>query len=395
MVRRLILNGLLLWLYSTPLGAVPDFELIHVRGDTELDWQVAVIASEGPLYQHGQWLVLVQIDSHSRVLNLQTKPVQRDRVISHLIPLRSQQLGERSYRHTLGWTIHPLEAGELSIALPDIEYLRGGNINYRLHLAPIQLKVLPLPVYLPQHIPVGRIQMSLIDPPHWLRQGSDVVLQLEVESHGIADAILRPAQPDLFRGREGVLPAQLQAITTQVDGNGLHTRYHYWLPIQLDEWGIVHGQQELQWFDPQTGTLHSEHYSTPWIWVVADWQTIFLVLLFFFLLAVSGPRLLRQLRGEWQRYRGYRRLLVQLELLNSREQLHEAMTTLAWAEGMARPRSVSDCFAITGGGDCATLVTTINAALYHNGLLSDARDQFQQWCDSRLRGWRRIYRWAV
>jgi hypothetical protein len=394
MVRTWI-PGLFLSLFAVSAQAA-DVELIYERGDKNIDLKVALQLQESPVYERGQAVILYQVETRYPALHLRYAELKVENAISHRIPLSSEPIAGNRYRHYFGWTLHPQKAGIYEIQIPDVAYYRGGNINYRIKGQKIRLEVAAVPDYIPRQLPVGHYSLQLTAPSFLLMQGSEVYFDLFIHTDGVADVITRPNPPEILKAYQAAQGIQLNSIDKILDRNGLHTRYHYRIPVKIGQTGLLGSQAQLQWFDPQQQKLQSQVYHAPRVVLLNGWQLFIIGVVVLLGFAYLAKYLSVTTLHYLHRLYGYYRLQSQLDNIESVAQLRQAIRQIARAEGMHQNMPVARLLATISASEAVEqpqlVIESVNQALYGNGNLSDAVTELANLGRSRMGIMRFIWR---
>lgn len=393
MVSRHHLFIALLFLLVKP--ALPaSVEMVYERGDKQTDLQLELQLPETDFYARGQGIILYQIETRQRALHLRYANLNIDNVISYRIPLSSEKITDNLYRHSFGWTLHPIKSGTYKIRIPDVAYYRGGNINYRIKTRPVSIDVQAVPDYIPRHIPVGAMAMMVRAPSRWLMVGSQVYVDVLITTHGMADSIYRPPMPTLFNQYATQQRIQLQSVDKNISSDGLHTTYHYLVPINASQSGLLKVREKLQWFDPRQQIIQSRIYQAPISIILSTWQLV----LGIGLLSVMAIYLFKYARqyfiAYFRRINGYRKLQSQLGAITTIVQLRAALSVIADAEGLPKNRTISqlmnDILSCCKFETSPPVVASIQAALYGQGDMSVAINYLRTLAVRRI-GWFRVF----
>jgi len=150
----------------------------------------------------------------------------------------------------LRWLLYPQIKGDHQLDLPVIQ--QRGHGRWRFHLPLQQLRVMPLPSYLPPTLPVGAISatsraVTIDGHPHW-----ELTLHGKgrIDDHpwGLHDAIVRAT---------GIDEEAIVAIGETVAADGLrHKRWRFPVPRWTLPWPAGPALA-LRWYDPDEGRVRT------------------------------------------------------------------------------------------------------------------------------------------
>jgi BatD DUF11 like domain len=87
--------------------------------------------------------------------------------------------------HRYRWSLMPLREGVLTIAFPLLDAFKlGARLRYP--IAPLSIKVAPVPTYLPVHVPIGKLQVTSEPMPDEIALGRPVNWTLKVQGDGLS-----------------------------------------------------------------------------------------------------------------------------------------------------------------------------------------------------------------
>jgi hypothetical protein len=233
--------------------------------------------------------------------------------------------GKRYTVHRYAWSLMPLRAGKLKIEFPLLDALKLGN-RLRYPVTPLELNILPVPAYLPVHLPIGRLQVTADALPEEIALNRPVNWQLKIQGRGLSEEGLQKLI---------VLPAASKSlkfypliIGKSVDDRPLSAAQTLLvtLPfVALQSGQLTLPELSLPYYDIERARIESVVVNAPEVkvfnpqWLLA--QKIALGLLVLVILALVG-------RWLWQRLRRYQRLRHSLLAISSAKTaiaLHEAL----------------------------------------------------------------------
>jgi hypothetical protein len=294
-----------------------------------------------------------------------------------LLPMRVQHF--RVYqddalvtRYRLGWVLIAERAGQHSVQLPPIHYLRDGVVTHRFYLPPLKLQVQALPTWLPGTIPVGKVSVSQYRLAQSLINSRVLShLQLQIQLDGVAPAAL-PDYPRQLRSDDRVqFYTTRRRVSSNVDKMGIRQQLDYDIPLIGKRLGFSHlPTLRLQYFDPDSGTLKTMPVHGPWLLILNPWIEAVLLLLAAMLLGWGIRVLSRWLAVCRHRYRGYQQALGALSQARTLAAVKQVMQQMAQAEGWPANLTYRQWYArmqrVTTAADTIA-VEHLNAASYGRG----------------------------
>lgn len=263
----------------------------------------------------------------------------------------------------LRWLVTALEPGRHGLELPPIE--QRGRGRWRFFLRAPEIRVLPLPSYLPPSVPVGKVTLESA----LLEDGTRQFWQVLVRNRGrLPDASygLRAA----LTGAAGIDPERIENSDVETDpvtGIALQ-RYRAPLPDWSFGWGAGPALR-LRYFDTAAGRLAEIQTRLPPAWRLPTYATFTLVVIAVLLLAASVAWLVRTTRRCLARRR-FRQQLAQAPDAHALRRLlitstgHPALTD--WAAAQRDPAAAEAaasinkaCFSAATPPDAATLKWTL------------------------------------
>ncbi len=237
-------------------------------------------------------------------------------------------------RHTVGWAVFPLQHGNQIIELPAIAYLSDGVRTHLFYQKPLSLQVKPLPAYLPATIAVGKLQLTPRSYPgrfFFSQQLAEAQLQLTAQGMLAADIPLLTPQ---LRSSDTITVHPLTRLTQQTATiSGMKSVADYRVPFSLRSQGL---QQlpvlRVQYFDPDTGKIHSDEMMWPRLMVISPWLVAFIGVMTALLLLRSAGYLLNLLHRQWYCLQGYRHAVSQLATAITPQAIKQVLMSIAVAE---------------------------------------------------------------
>lgn len=259
----------------------------------------------------------------------------------------------------LRWRVTALEPGRHRLELPPIE--QRGRGRWRFFLRTPEIRVLPLPSYLPPSVPVGKVTLESALLDDGARQFWEVIVRnrgrLPDASYGLRAALA---------GAAGIDPERIEVSAVETDpatGIALQ-RYRAPLPDWSFGWGAGPAVR-LRYFDTDEGRLTEIQTRLPPAWRLPTYATFTLAVIAVLSLAAFAAWLVRATRRLLARRR-FRQQLAQAPDAHALRRLLIASTgspTLTdWAATQRDPAateaaaSINEaCFCAATPPDAATL----------------------------------------
>ncbi|WP_126454184.1 BatD family protein [Sulfuriflexus mobilis] len=250
-----------------------------------------------------------------------------------LTQTKTQQAGHSLLK--TGWLLYPLNSGERRLHLPAILYRSQGVVKRRFYLPEIPLRVKPLPEYIPPLMPVGKVDIeSSLDADLLLTTDSMYFWNIHLGSQ-----VLRASS----------LPAVLRQITT----NG-HVSFHrvetqrrdhatadqiyaealHKVPFSVKRSGrLPLPVIRIQYFDPESGKIHTLEHQPPARWVLAWYWQVLLFTIALYALYRLGSFSFSRLAAFRRRRQQFQQAITQLELSENCQQIRQTLKRIAEVEG--------------------------------------------------------------
>ncbi len=259
----------------------------------------------------------------------------------------------------LRWRVTALDPGGHRLELPPIE--QRGRGRWRFHLRVPEIRVVPLPSYLPPSVPVGKVTLESA----LVRGDGQQYWQVYIRNRGrLPDASygLRAA----LAGAAGTDPDRLGVAEVETDPETGIASQRYQVP--LPEWSFGWGDGPaitVRYFDTGAGQLTETTTRLPPAWRMPTYAALVLSLVSLLLLAASGALLLRTAR-RWLARRKFRQ---QVDLAGDAHALRRLLVTSTghhtvtdWAATQCDPAAIETaalineaCFSAGTWLDPATL----------------------------------------
>lgn len=234
--------------------------------------------------------------------------------------------GQKRTRHKLGWVLYPLSPGAHSLQLPPIRYQRDGVITHRFFPPRLDLVVKPLPAYVPATMPVGKFDVRVTLPERAFQISNRLgYLSLHTVSNGLPGQYL----PGLLRQFKSNRAVKFYPPQVETTGNAPGYR----IPFVINHMGLVSlPTLRLQYFDPDTGKLHTRRYAIGRLLVMSQWLMysiyMLLVLALFLILRLAARKLRTLLHYNTQ----YRLAARELQHAGQPDEFRSALIHIAQAE---------------------------------------------------------------
>jgi hypothetical protein len=294
--------------------------------------------SSTTVWQRQQVIVSIEVRTPQRFADLEAAPWTPAGF--EVVPLpasreRGQVPDDPAETLRMGWALFPLAAGNRTVELPAVRYMRNGVARRVFALPLLHLEVQDLPPYLPPTIPVGVVALdSAILGSPVLRTGAVADWRVRLSSDELPPwrlpAVLRQVRSDTV----------LKAFSAHSDRTmapdllGVHGEAVHQIPLKPLRSGLLDlPTLRVQYFDPHTGRLTVLTGARERHLVLGLWWRFLLGAL-----ALSGGYVLLQRAGRWWLARSRRRsqrreALALLSAAGTPKELREALMALGRSEG--------------------------------------------------------------
>jgi hypothetical protein len=239
--------------------------------------------------------------------------------------------GEQRTGHELGWVLYPQIAGDLRIELPPVEYRRDGVITHLIHPPAIQLRVRPLPLFVPPTMPIGRMDLDVSLPDgRFLVKDELNFLELRITAEGPpgrnASVLLRQ-----LRSEEAVTFYPPRDVTDERPGH--RDERVYQIPFAPGTTGRISlPVLRLQYFDPSTGKIVTGQHALGSHVSLPRWSIHAAMALLLLGTGMVLRYLYRILTRKLQVFRSYRAAVRSLRRAETPGELKTALMHVAEAE---------------------------------------------------------------
>lgn len=243
-----------------------------------------------------------------------------------------------------GWSLLPLKAGTTTIDLPAIEYHLNGVIRRVFYLPEIELKIRPLPSYLPPTIAVGKIIVeSSVKPAGMLKTGELAYWNISIGSKSLTPYWL-PAVLRQIKSSNNIqfFPATSKR-SMQPDRKATNASVVHSIPFKplkngLTELPVI----SIQYFDPEAGRLESVTHLTENPITAGSGLLILLLLSMVLLLIYMWKKLYQYIHRRIQYKVQRRHALMSIQLAKTKEDVLAGLRLAGKAEGWPENISLSD-----------------------------------------------------
>jgi hypothetical protein len=344
MVTRILVSmALLLWgglpapAFGEGEGAERAVVNIVPHADTDHSHQQA-IRGEVEVGGTDVWInqavrIILRVVTDSPFVTLDAGDAQLDGFDILLQPQERQAL-EEGTEHRLGWVLYPQVSGDLSVSLPPVRYRRDGIVTHMIHLPTIRLQVRPLPVFVPPTMPVGRMVLHVSPPEGWYLETHKLdFLELRVGTAGRRDRepleLLRQLRSDASL----VFYPPRDVTSEHAARNTGTSEAVYQVPFTPVAMGRVSlPSLRLQYFDPATGKIVTEHHVLGSRVSIARWVIQAGAAVLLLGLLVLARYLYRVIERKWRVFLAYRAALHDLRRAVTPGDIKAALMRIAVAE---------------------------------------------------------------
>lgn len=303
-----------------------------------------VIFTEKSPYHRQQIVVHVSVLSSEANSRLAIKEGQTIKGVDST-PLHFKRIknDNGTYRLQIGWAISALKSGTLKLNFPPIEYSVSGVSRKQFYLPIREIKVKPLPAYLPPTIPVGKITIrSNLLTKYFLQTDSlsywDIKISGQLNNAYRLPPILRQIKSSK---QTQFLPSNTVRSVKATEDNVVSTA-HYSIPFKSLKSGFLTLPNiQLQYFDPGNGKIITFNHQVKSAFVLSIfWRN--LIIIFFGLLLIfifiKGRNCWQQIKFSKQKRGQALNLLLQNDNI---ENIRKVTQLLAEAEHWPTNTTVS------------------------------------------------------
>lgn len=329
--------------HTTPIN-IKILPAVDPKDGTPLEFN-STVSTQSPWLKQ-QVTILATLTSASAIQVLSThEPSQSGMQIQptapFTIPIKSST--PVRYQHQLAWHFYSLRQGEVPLDQLFVYLQRDGVRTHQFVLRPITFKVSPLPTYLPATIPVGQLSLEATPLPWWQFIGSLGMVKLKLKAKNMLESDI----PDLSRQfhSSAILDFYEAHVDThtQTSVAAQHITREYQIPftahsMTLSRPAII----RLQYFDPELSRLVTTSIPLDRFLSLYSWIFYLVLILCSWFAYLLSQKLVRIIRREWFRYRGYQIALQQSQTADSVGALRQALQQVAIAEGWSANLSLTD-----------------------------------------------------
>ena len=234
------------------------------RGDEiSFDWSL----SSSSAWQREQIIILLTITTPEEYANVKLVKQAVDGIELTPLPVTREWIKEKQNgqsKITTGWSLLPLQGGNLNIDLPAVEYNLSGVKRRTFYLPEIKLEIQPLPTYLPPTIPVGEIQIETsVTPNGMLKKDELAYWNLSIKSSSLTPYWLPPVLRQVKSDKHIQFYPANSKRSLHPDSTGTNGRVDHTVPFKPLRNGITClPDLKIQYFDTVIGKLETVRHKT-------------------------------------------------------------------------------------------------------------------------------------
>lgn len=272
-------------------------------------------------YVHEQVIVKITLQSDSSNARLNIRKSAKNSSFD-VVPLEfSRKKSEKNkYFLEVGLSVTPLVSGKLAFILPAIEYSVDGVLRKLFYFPTQSINVHQLPAYLPPTIPVGPVSVdSKIPATDIFTTGSLYYWTIKIIANTSNTYRLPPVLQQIKSNSTiQYFPAESIRQTYITQGKTVSEVKHV-IPFKILSSGIFQLPiLQLQYFDPDSGTIKSSYYRVPKAYALS----LFWKASLSFILSILAIVILTKLYQAWTRWKSSaEKILRAKELLHNAENL--------------------------------------------------------------------------
>lgn len=246
-----------------------DEQVIKVEDATtggdkiSFDWSL----SSSSAWQREQIIIFLTITTPEEFANVKLVRQTVDGMELTPLPVTREWIKEKQNgqsKISTGWSLLPLQAGNLNIDLPAVEYNLSGIKRRTFYLPEIKLAIQPLPTYLPPTIPVGEIQIETsVTPNGMLKKDELAYWNLSIKSSSLTPYWLPPLLRQVKSDNHIQFYPANSKRSIHPDSTGANGRVDHTVPFKPLRNGITClPDLKIQYFDPVIGKLETARHKT-------------------------------------------------------------------------------------------------------------------------------------
>jgi len=238
------------------------------------------------------------------------------------------------HHYKTGWALFPLTSGKVKINLPPVELIRDGVTTHRFYLAPLELNVQALPLYIPATIPVGRIELTSERTIKYLLQNNLDEYKLSLTGQNMLLTNLPDITSQITSNRSiRIYPETTNATQTNTH-KGIMSQINYTIPVKALNQGYS-GLDDIRltYFDPVSGTLKVHNQSNLILLSVNKWLAWLFTILTFTLVMYVLFKLIQWLLKFREKIIAYSTAITSLQSPCTPEELKASISLMSSAEG--------------------------------------------------------------
>jgi len=246
-----------------------DVKLIKVvdattRGDQiSFDWSL----SSSSAWQREQIMIFLTITTPEEYANIKLVKQAVDGIELTPLPVKREWIKEKNNgqsKITTGWSLLPLQSGNLNIDLPAVEYILSGVKRRTFYLPKIKLAIRPLPTYLPPTIPVGEVLIETAVRPNGMLSTDELAYwNLSIKSSSLTPYWLPPLLRQVKSDNHIQFYPANSKRSVHPGRTGANGRVDHTIPFKPLKNGFTClPDLKIQYFDPAIGKLETVRHKT-------------------------------------------------------------------------------------------------------------------------------------
>lgn len=299
--------------------------------------------------QHGIDTYLLPVEKRSLPVlhQLSSKQISMKQLSTKQASTKQTSTKQLKTEFSLTWLIYPQTAGTQQVVLPEIYYLSQGLVKRKFFLPKIELKVKPLPPYVPPTMPVGRVSITAKPISGWfLKTNAESYWVLTLQSHALIPQWFPPVLRQVTANNGAVrISAVDSRRTTEPTADGALAKVIHNIPFSATDTGqVTLPPLRVQYFDPDSAKLKTVMTRPISVYALNP-----LLLNFVYLLGTIGVLAVVWLGGRWLKLYLHRRRRLKKAIDNIRQStnphaLREALKQYAQAVGWPANISLSEFY---------------------------------------------------
>ena len=296
----------------------------------------AVFLSLTEVWQRQEVIVTIMVETPDEFARLEADEYSYSNFGIHEIPFERVKTDEGKYIVKIGWVLFPLVEGEYGIELTDVFYKPNSGRKIRLKIPYQELKVKPLPTYIPATMPVGKVMITNAVKTDRKIHDTENLINWNIAL--TTNSVLPETIPPILRQVKTTDALDVFPVTTDKKitptFQGIINNNNYDVPVKALRSGFLDlPTLSVQYFDPEDAKLKRITSQPLNHWVInryLQWFFLGLMLLGALLVLI---KLFKIMQAYLLKRRMIRQAINAIEQANNTEEVRTALHSLSQAKG--------------------------------------------------------------